>query len=48
MTMAEVRLEVTDALGRRVVCNEKPLLTIGRRSESDLRDSRGIEPSLPR
>ena len=35
--MPEVRLEVTDTLGRRVVRIEKPLFTIGRRSESDLR-----------
>lgn len=35
--MPEVRPEVTDTLGRRVVRIEKPLFTIGRRSESDLR-----------
>ncbi len=35
--MPEVRLEVTDTLGRRVVRIEKPLFTIGRWSESDLR-----------
>ena len=35
--MPEVRLEVTDTLGRRVVRIEKPLFTIGRRSERDLR-----------
>jgi serine phosphatase RsbU (regulator of sigma subunit) len=31
------RLVVTDALGRRIVNIEKPLFTIGRRSETDLR-----------
>jgi len=35
--MPDVRLEVTDTLGWRVVRIEKPLFTIGRRSESDLR-----------
>lgn len=35
--MPDFRLEVTDTLGRRVVRIEKPLFTIGRRSESDLR-----------
>ena len=35
--MQDVRLEVTDTLGRRVVPIEKPLFTIGRRTESDLR-----------
>ena len=35
--MPDVRLEVTDTLGRRVVPVEKPLFTIGRRTESDLR-----------
>lgn len=39
--MPEVRLEVTDTLGRRVVRIEKPLFTIGRRSESDLGGSVG-------
>src|SRR3954464_8636519 len=31
------RLVITDALGRRVVNIDKPLFTIGRRSETDLR-----------
>src|ERR1700682_5665074 len=31
------RLVVTDALGRRIVPVDKPLFTIGRRSETDLR-----------
>ena len=31
------RLVVTDALGRRIVNIDKPLFTIGRRSETDLR-----------
>src|SRR5713226_537424 len=31
------RLVVTDALGRRIVPIDKPLFTIGRRSETDLR-----------
>src|SRR5262245_42436858 len=31
------RLVVTDALGRRIVNLDKPLFSIGRRSESDLR-----------
>src|SRR5207253_11518324 len=31
------RLVVTDALGRRIVTIDKPLFTIGRRSETDLR-----------
>src|SRR5580765_6773637 len=31
------RLVVTDALGRRIVAIDKPLFTIGRRSETDLR-----------
>src|SRR5262245_16047031 len=31
------RLVVTDTLGRRIVTLDKPLFTIGRRSESDLR-----------
>src|SRR5713226_10166683 len=31
------RLLVTDALGRRIVNIDKPLFTIGRRSETDLR-----------
>src|SRR5713226_1314548 len=35
--MSDVRLEVTDTLGRRVVPVEKALFTIGRRTESDLR-----------
>ena len=35
--MPDVRLEVTDTLGRRVVLVEKPVFTIGRRTESDLR-----------
>ena len=35
--MAEPRLEVNDGLGRRVIPIDKPLLTIGRRTESDVR-----------
>ena len=35
--MAEPRLEVTDGLGRRIVLIDKPTLTIGRRTESDVR-----------
>jgi sigma-B regulation protein RsbU (phosphoserine phosphatase) len=35
--MSEARLEVHDGLGRRVIPIDKPLLTIGRRSENDLR-----------
>jgi len=31
------RLVVTDALGRRIVNIDKPVFTIGRRSETDLR-----------
>src|SRR5713226_2797522 len=31
------RLVITDALGRRIVPLDKPLFTIGRRSETDLR-----------
>src|SRR3954462_11740339 len=31
------RLVITDALGRRIVNIDKPLFTIGRRSETDLR-----------
>ena len=31
------RLVVTDTLGRRIVNIDKPLFTIGRRSETDLR-----------
>jgi serine phosphatase RsbU (regulator of sigma subunit)/pSer/pThr/pTyr-binding forkhead associated (FHA) protein len=34
--MADARLQVTDALGRRVVPISKPIFTIGRRSSSDL------------
>jgi len=34
--MADARLEVTDALGRRVVVLDKPAFTIGRRSANDL------------
>src|SRR3954451_22317597 len=34
--MTDARLEVTDALGRRTVVLDKPALTIGRRSASDL------------
>jgi len=42
------RLVVTDALGRRIVPIDKPLFTMGRRSETDLRlptSSRGSAPS---
>jgi pSer/pThr/pTyr-binding forkhead associated (FHA) protein len=35
------RLIVTDALGRREIPIDKPLLTLGRRSESDVRLSGG-------
>ncbi len=35
--MAEPRLEVNDGLGRRVIPIDKPVLTIGRRTESDVR-----------
>ncbi len=35
--MSEPRLEVNDGLGRRVIPVDKPLLTIGRRTESDVR-----------
>ncbi len=35
--MAEPRLEVNDGLGRRVIPIDKPTLTIGRRTESDVR-----------
>ena len=35
--MGEVRLEVTDALGRRVVPITKPEFAIGRRETNDLR-----------
>ena len=35
--MPDARLEVIDTLGRRLVQIEKPLFTIGRRTESDLR-----------
>jgi serine phosphatase RsbU (regulator of sigma subunit) len=34
--MADARLEVTDALGRRLVVLDKPTFTIGRRSANDL------------
>jgi len=34
--MADVRLEITDGLGRRVVHVDTPVFTIGRRSKSDL------------
>src|SRR5947207_2006586 len=37
MAAAAPRLVVTDALGRRIVNIDKPLFTIGRRSECDLR-----------
>ena len=35
--MTDARLEVNDGLGRRVVPLDKPQLTIGRRTENDLR-----------
>src|SRR5471030_26323 len=35
--MNRPRLIVTDALGRRIVAIDKPVFSIGRRSESDLR-----------
>lgn len=35
--MSEPRLEVNDGLGRRVIPIDKPTLTIGRRTESDVR-----------
>ncbi|MEZ5416815.1 MAG: SpoIIE family protein phosphatase [Vicinamibacterales bacterium] len=35
--MSEPRLEVNDGLGRRVVVLDKPFVTIGRRTESDVR-----------
>jgi serine phosphatase RsbU (regulator of sigma subunit) len=35
--MSEPRLEVNDGLGRRVIVLDKPLVTIGRRTESDVR-----------
>lgn len=35
--MADARLEVHDGLGRRVIPLDKPELTVGRRTESDLR-----------
>ena len=35
--MSEARLEVHDGLGRRVIPIDKQVLTIGRRSENDLR-----------
>jgi sigma-B regulation protein RsbU (phosphoserine phosphatase) len=35
--MADPRLEVNDGLGRRVIPIDKPTLTIGRRTESDVR-----------
>ncbi len=35
--MAEPRLEVNDGLGRRVIPIDRPVLTIGRRTESDVR-----------
>ena len=35
--MSEPRLEVNDGLGRRVVPIDKPSITIGRRTESDVR-----------
>src|SRR5262245_58950910 len=35
--MADVRLEVNDGLGRRVIPIDKPQVTIGRRTENDLR-----------
>ena len=35
--MFEPRLEVNDGLGRRLVAIDKPVLTIGRRTESDVR-----------
>src|SRR5438105_4814974 len=34
--MPDARLEVTDAIGRRVVVHDKPTFTIGRRSANDL------------
>jgi pSer/pThr/pTyr-binding forkhead associated (FHA) protein len=34
--MADVRLEITDGHGRRVVRVDTPVFTIGRRSKSDL------------
>ena len=34
--MADVRLEITDGLGRRVVRIDAPLFTIGRRTKSHL------------
>src|SRR5215831_5429353 len=37
MNVPAPRLVVTDALGRRIVPIDKPLFTIGRRSETDLR-----------
>src|ERR1051325_11316578 len=37
MSGSTPRLVVTDALGRRIVAIDKPLFTIGRRSETDLR-----------
>jgi len=37
MTTAGPRLVVTDSLGRRIVNIDKPLFTIGRRTETDLR-----------
>jgi serine phosphatase RsbU (regulator of sigma subunit)/pSer/pThr/pTyr-binding forkhead associated (FHA) protein len=37
MSGSAPRLVVTDALGRRIVAIDKPLFTIGRRSETDLR-----------
>ena len=35
--MTDARLELNDGLGRRVVPLDKPQLTIGRRTENDLR-----------
>jgi pSer/pThr/pTyr-binding forkhead associated (FHA) protein len=37
MTDGHPRLQVTDSLGRRQIPIDKPLLTIGRRTESDVR-----------
>ena len=39
MTQGAPRLVVTDATGRRQIAIDKPILTIGRRSESDIRVS---------
>jgi phosphoserine phosphatase RsbU/P len=35
--MADARLELNDGLGRRIIVLDKPTLTVGRRSESDVR-----------